>query len=89
MVIIDYNFDNKLVQIRKKLNVSQEHLAKNSNLSQSFISQLERGKRSPTIDTLYKISKGLNIPMKNFLLYIINEISSDNLLNSIFIKFKK
>ena len=52
---------------RKELKLSQEELAERSNLSFSFIGQLERGVKQPTIDTLYRITKGMNISLSDFL----------------------
>ncbi len=52
---------------RTKQNISQEQLAEYSNLHPSYIGQLERGKKKPTIDTLYKISLGLKVPLTTIL----------------------
>ena len=60
----------KISRVRKYKKISQGTLAQKSNLSQSFISHLEQGKRNPTINTIQKISQGLNIPLNKFLLYI-------------------
>ncbi len=43
----------------KKLGISQENLAYESELDRSYISMLERGLRMPTILTLFEISKAL------------------------------
>lgn len=44
---------------RKTAGLSQEKLAEKSDLSTVFISRIERGKESPTIDSLLKIAKAL------------------------------
>ncbi|MBU6411414.1 MAG: helix-turn-helix transcriptional regulator, partial [Verrucomicrobia bacterium] len=44
---------------RKKANFSQERLAEKANLSTVFISRVERGKESPSVDSLVKIAKAL------------------------------
>jgi len=46
---------------RIKAGISQEKLAFDCNLDRTFISMLERGKRRPTLDTIFKISKSLDI----------------------------
>ena len=46
---------------RIKVGISQEKLAFGCNLDRTFISLLERGKRRPTLDTIFKLSKSLNI----------------------------
>lgn len=49
-----------LKEYRKKVNLSQEELSYRCNLDRTFISLLERGKRNPTIETVFKISISLN-----------------------------
>lgn len=46
---------------REKLSLSQEELAFNSGLDRTYISLLERGKRNPTLNTLFMISKTLQV----------------------------
>ena len=45
--------------LRKKL--SQEALAAKANLSVSYISMLERGQRTPPLDTLETLAKALSV----------------------------
>ncbi|MEI7705723.1 MAG: helix-turn-helix transcriptional regulator [Deltaproteobacteria bacterium] len=49
----------KSERIRRKL--SQEILAKKAGLSVSYISMLERGQRSPPLDTLEALAKALSV----------------------------
>jgi len=51
------NFRNE--RLRRKL--SQEALAQKAGLSVSYISMLERGERSPPLDTLEMLAKALSI----------------------------
>lgn len=46
---------------RKKAGFSQEKLAENAGLSAVFISRVERGKESPSLDSLVKIAQALNV----------------------------
>ncbi len=69
----------KIMSIRKSKKISQQELALRSDLSQSFISHLEQDKRSPTINTLYKIASGLDVSFKEFFLYLINEFDKDEI----------
>lgn len=48
-------------RIRKERGLTQEELAERSGLSQQYLSGLERGKRNPTIVTLYEISQALGV----------------------------
>ncbi|MDE3068757.1 MAG: helix-turn-helix transcriptional regulator [Verrucomicrobiota bacterium] len=45
--------------IRKKANLTQEKLAEKADLSAIFISRVERGKESPSVDSLVKIAGAL------------------------------
>jgi transcriptional regulator with XRE-family HTH domain len=46
---------------RKNANFSQEKLAEKAGLSTVFISRVERGKESPSVDSLVKIAKALGV----------------------------
>ena len=53
---------------RKELRMSQSELAERAGMTASFVSQVERGVTSPSIDSLYKISQVLDLPVFHFLL---------------------
>jgi transcriptional regulator with XRE-family HTH domain len=46
---------------RKKRLLSQERLAEKADLSTVFISRVERGKESPSVDSLVKIARALGV----------------------------
>ena len=46
---------------RQKLNLTQEKLSESINVSTTYIGQIERGERCPTLDTLIKISNSLGV----------------------------
>lgn len=48
-------------RIRKRLGLSQEELAERSGFSQQYVSGLERGKRNPTVVSLYELSQALGV----------------------------
>lgn len=50
-----------LVESRKKANLSQEALAHECGLDRTYISLLERGRRQPTLKTLFLISSALQL----------------------------
>ncbi len=52
---------------RRERKLSQEKLAEKSGLHPSYIGQLERGEKKPTIDSLYKITKGMDLSVSDFL----------------------
>ena len=45
--------------LREKRNLSQEKLAELAKLHTTYVSLIERGKRSPTIETVDKLAKAL------------------------------
>ncbi|MED1057897.1 helix-turn-helix transcriptional regulator [Bacillus mycoides] len=58
---IEQTFGTVLQEYRLNSKMSQEELAFDSGLDRTYISLLERGKRKPTINTLFALSKALKI----------------------------
>ncbi len=52
---------NEICKARKAAGMSQEELAARANLHPTYISLLERNKKSPTLDSLFRICKALGI----------------------------
>lgn len=50
---------------RKEAGLTQEKLAEKSDLSTVFISRVECGKESPTVDSLVKIAKALEARVRD------------------------
>lgn len=50
---------------RKNLEFSQEKLAERAGLSTVFISRVERGVESPSVDSLVKIAKALGVSTRD------------------------
>ncbi len=50
---------------RKKAGFSQEKLAERADLSTVFISRVERGKESPSVDSLVKIANALRTHVRD------------------------
>jgi len=50
---------------RKKERWSQERLAEKADLSTVFISRVERGKESPSVDSLVKIARALRVRVRD------------------------
>jgi transcriptional regulator with XRE-family HTH domain len=51
----------RIQEIRDKKNISQQDLAAKCNFEKSNMSRLEAGKVNPTLSTLEKISKALEV----------------------------
>lgn len=56
---IEQAFGKILREFRKKSSLSQEELAHICELDRTYISLMERGKRKPTITTIFVLAKGL------------------------------
>ena len=54
-------FGKVLRELREAKQLSQEKLAEYCELDRTYISLLERGLRQPTITTIFKLAKALNI----------------------------
>lgn len=54
-------------ELRLEKDLSQEKLAELCNLDRSYYSELERGEKTMSIRTLYKIAKGLEIKPSNLM----------------------
>lgn len=52
-----------LTQVRQERGLSMTELGKRTGLSQQAISYIERGKRTPTIETLYRIAEALEVKL--------------------------
>jgi transcriptional regulator with XRE-family HTH domain len=53
----------RLRELRKHRGLSQERLGDGSSLSGKFIGEVERGEKSISIDSLYKVSVALEVPL--------------------------
>lgn len=56
-----------LCKRRKAAGFSQEELAYRSGIDRTYISMIERGKRKPTINILFKICEALHIKPSVFI----------------------
>ena len=54
-------FGSVLRQLRQKCGLSQEKLGFESGYHRTYISLLERGEKSPSLQTIFKLSKALNV----------------------------
>jgi transcriptional regulator with XRE-family HTH domain len=57
-------FAKRLKTLRVQKELSQEELARLTNLSTSFVSNLERGLNAPSFESLDSIAKALEVPVK-------------------------
>ena len=55
-----------LRESRKIVKISQEELAERAGLHRTYISQLERGLKSPTLDVIVALATALRVPPREF-----------------------
>lgn len=69
---------------RNELKMSLRDLSNATGLSHSYLSNLERGhdprncrRISPTVDAMYKLSKGLNVHLYDVINIVVRDIEKD------------
>ncbi|WP_423740197.1 helix-turn-helix domain-containing protein [Flavobacterium columnare] len=63
------NIGERITQLRKQFNLSQDELAKKINVSRTIIGNYERNTNTPSIEVLIKIAKTFNVTVD----YLIGE----------------
>lgn len=66
------NLGRAIKLCRTQQNLSQAILAERANISVSYLSLLERGKRDPNFSTIREISEALSIPV-NILVFLASD----------------
>jgi transcriptional regulator with XRE-family HTH domain len=64
--MIDKKFGQLLKKLRMEKGISQEAFALNTGLHRTYISQLERGLKSPSLRTIDKICQELDLSLLQF-----------------------
>jgi len=85
MANINEQVNTRIKELRKKAGLTQEELAFNSGIHVSFISEIERGLKNPSIESLDKLLIALNISFKDFFDFETNavEIKGNSVLNKL------
>jgi len=58
-------FGRRLKKIRKELKLSQEELAKKSDLHRTYIGSIERGDQNISLENVYKLAIALKMSLKD------------------------
>ena len=78
-VTVNYeNVGNKIRERRNFLKVTQENLANAINVSSSFISDIENGRRKMSLETMIKISIALKTSLDYFVLDNVKDVKLKN-----------
>lgn len=65
--MIDRAFAQVIRELRHSMALSQEALAHEVGIHRTYVSQLERGLKSPSLKTIFKISEALNISLSELM----------------------
>src|SRR5512139_3982188 len=65
-VVLTIDVGARLRQLRQERGKSMRSLARDSGLSTNALSMIERGRTSPSVSTLYKLSEALEVPITAF-----------------------
>jgi transcriptional regulator with XRE-family HTH domain len=72
---LDVAFGHTLQRFRLAAGVTQEDLGFRAELHRTYISLLERGLRTPTIDTLFRLCEALSVEPSEFLKEEVGNVS--------------
>jgi transcriptional regulator with XRE-family HTH domain len=65
--------------LRKAKGLTQEKLANNINLDRSYISEIERNIKGPSLYTTFKLAKGLDMPPEDLIKKVNQSMDFDSL----------
>ena len=71
-------FGKVIKQRRNQLRISQEKLAELAGLHRTYISQIERGIKTPSLKSVVAIANGLSIKPHELLLMIEKNLNDNN-----------
>jgi DNA-binding XRE family transcriptional regulator len=58
---VKYRMLDQIIQARRALKLTQQELAKRAGLGQAEVSKIERGRKSPTLDTYSRLAAALDL----------------------------
>ncbi|THJ18545.1 MAG: helix-turn-helix transcriptional regulator [Nitrospira sp. CG24B] len=72
-VIPEVILGQEIARLRRRIGISQEELGFRAEVHRTYISQLERGLKSPTLGILLKLSRALKIPASTIVDHVDRE----------------
>jgi len=67
------SFGKEIARLRKRIGLSQEELGFRAEVHRTYISQLERGLKSPTLSMILKLSRALKASASNLVATVERE----------------
>ena len=75
---VKQRFGKAIRRRRRELDLSQEELAERAELHRTYVSDIERGDRNPSLENIEKLAKALNIKVSAlFISYGVEEVLDD------------
>jgi transcriptional regulator with XRE-family HTH domain len=74
---------SQIKKIRSQKGISQIELSVRSDLSQSFLANLEKGKKQPSVLTIIRIADALDVSVQDFFPETVNPESKEYLKKKI------
>ena len=72
---VKQRFGKAIRRRRRELDLSQEELAERAELHRTYVSDIERGDRNPSLENIEKLAKALNIRVSDlFISYGVEEV---------------
>lgn len=72
----EHFFGLELKRTRLACGVSQQELAFRSDIHWSYVSQLERGKKSPSLGVVFRLARALEVPASTLILAVEDQMSA-------------
>lgn len=63
----------RIKDIRTKKGITQEQLSERMEINPKYLSSIERGKENPTLNTLIKLSKSLEVDLGEIFSFVLAE----------------
>jgi transcriptional regulator with XRE-family HTH domain len=76
-------FGSRIRSIRESAELSRETAAERANINASYLGEIERGEKWPTLDMIERIAKALEVSPPAFFEYEAEEIDNGVLLNKL------
>lgn len=67
--IENIKFGQRVASLRRESGITQEELSLKCNINRTYMGEIERGEKSPSLTIIVKIAKGLNVSKKTLLDY--------------------
>ena len=67
----------RIKELRRQLKLSQEELAHRARLHWTYVSDLERGRQTPTVDVVNRLARALSISVVELMAAVDKVVSSE------------